>query len=338
MIQISKLFNTSDTPQTYIIAEIGINHEGSFSQCIEMIQSAYESGADGVKLQTIDPEKNYHKKTESYALFKKAQLSLEETKKIFEYCHKLNIEIFTTVGDLKTLSEIESLNPSCYKISSGLLTCTPIIKRMSNKRIPIILSTGMANLNDIENAFNASVETGFDKIAILQCTSIYPAKDDQLVLSNINWLANKFKCLTGFSDHSIGVDNCVFAVASGARIIEKHFTFNDKRESFDHYISLTPPGFKNMVEKIREMEIRLGRTGKEVSKKINDTRNAMCRHLATIKPISKGECFTIENTGFLRFPINVNGLEPSYFEEILGKKTNKDLDIYSLIETGFITK
>ena len=209
---------------------------------------------------------------------------------------------------------------------------------MSNRKIPIILSTGMANLNDIETAFNVSVETGFDKIAILQCTSIYPAKDNQLVLSNINWLANKFNCLSGFSDHSIGIENCVFAVASGAKIIEKHFTFNDKRSSFDHHISLTPSKFKNMVEKIREMEVRIGKAGKEISKKISDTRNAMCRHLAAIKPISKGESFTEENIGFLRFPIDVIGFEPSYFEEILGKKATKNLDVYSLIEKSFISK
>lgn len=326
---IDSIFNPVNTNNCYVIAEIGINHEGSFDTCAKMVAAAASAGADAIKLQTIDPDRNYSPLSESYDLFKKSMLSQEETSNIFRIAKSYHLEAFTTVGDLETLDWIKKLNPACYKISSGLLTCIPIIEEAAKLGKPMLMSTGMAKHSDISAACDTVLGLGNRRMALFQCTSKYPAKNEDLNLSTIGWLRNFFKCPVGFSDHSKGDFASTLAVASGAVMIEKHITFDKKKSGFDHKLSLEPHEFSKMVKSIREVEQILGEPKKDLSPELYKTRLKMSRYLGAISDIKPGALFSKKNIGFLRFPSDINKLFSSEFKNILGKKSSRYIKKHS---------
>ena len=237
--------------KVFIIAEIGINHEGNINKCLKLIKKAKFAGADAVKLQTIDPANNYVSNSKSFEIFNKGILSIEETKKAFNYAKKNKIKIFTTCGDVNTAKWVEKLNPIAWKISSGLIHHIPLISYLSKFKRIMILSTGIAKFEEVGTAVKAVRAKGNNKIVILQCTSNYPVRNENINLSKIRLYKKKYKCEVGFSDHSIGSDAAFLSVAAGATYLEKHFTLNKKSKGFDHKISLGPKEFKNMVHKQR---------------------------------------------------------------------------------------
>ena len=302
-----------------IVAEIGINHEGKINKCLTMIKKAANAGADVVKLQTIDPDKNYVKNSRSYKIFSKGNLTKTETEKAFKYAKKIGIDIFTTCGDIDTANWVKKLNPWAWKISSGLLNHTPLITYLSKFRKTMIISTGVADLFDIKKAIQTIRSTGNNKIITLQCTSNYPTKNENINLNKIKLYKEKFKCDVGFSDHSIGDDAAFLSVGAGSIFLEKHFTLDRSRKGFDHKISLEPTEFKKMVNKIRLAEKMMGLKTFKLTKNIRNIRNQLIRTIVAKRDIKKGETLSINNLAIKRSSNNKNGFSPSMIKKLHGK-------------------
>jgi len=309
--------------KVFIIAEIGINHEGNINKCLKLIKKAKFAGADAVKLQTIDPANNYVSNSKSFEIFNKGILSIEETKKAFNYAKKNKIKIFTTCGDINTAKWVEKLNPIAWKISSGLIHHIPLISYLSKFKRTMILSTGIAKFEEVGTAVKAVRAKGNNKIVILQCTSNYPVRNENINLSKIRLYKKKYKCEVGFSDHSIGSDAAFLSVAAGATYLEKHFTLNKKSKGFDHKISLEPKEFKNMVHKIRLAEKMMGSKNLKLKKNILKIRNTLKRIIVAKKDIKKGDKLSEKNLSIKRGFNSKNSLPPVMINKIIGKKSLK---------------
>ena len=309
--------------KVFIIAEIGINHEGNINKCLKLIKKAKFAGADAIKLQTIDPANNYVSNSKSFEIFNKGILSIEETKKAFNYAKKNKIKIFTTCGDINTAKWVEKLNPIAWKISSGLIHHIPLISYLSKFKRTMILSTGIAKFEEVGTAVKAVRAKGNNKIVILQCTSNYPVRNENINLSKIRLYKKKYKCEVGFSDHSIGSDAAFLSVAAGATYLEKHFTLNKKSKGFDHKISLEPKEFKNMVHKIRLAEKMMGSKNLKLKKNILKIRNTLKRIIVAKKDIKKGDKLSEKNLSIKRGFNSKNSLPPVMINKIIGKKSLK---------------
>jgi N,N'-diacetyllegionaminate synthase len=305
--------------KVYIIAEIGINHEGDVEECRKLIVSAIESGADAVKLQTVNADLNYVPGSESYKTFKGSELTRQETSEMFNFARKNGVDIFTTAGDINTVEWVDKLNPSYWKISSGLLTHIPIVSYIASLGRPLLISTGMANTYDIELAIKSAQSVGNNNISLFQCTSLYPAPFQSLNLSVINWLKDKYGYNVGFSDHSLGDEAAFLSVGAGATLIEKHITFDSNRPGYDHAISLEPDSFKTMVNKIRLAEVMLGSPEKKVSKEVSVVRDNFLRTIVALKSIKKGELFSSNNICVKRAKKGQLSLTPDKYEKIIGR-------------------
>ena len=310
-----------------IIAEIGINHEGDVEKCSRMIKEAAKAGVDAVKLQTIDADANYVIGSDSYKIFKGSELTREETSEMFNLARSKGLEVFTTAGDLDTINWVEELKPSYWKISSGLLTHIPIVRYIASLGRPLLVSTGMATIDDIDLAVEVMKSSGNSDISLFQCTSLYPAPIDSLNLSTISWLKERYNCDVGFSDHSIGSDAAFLSVGAGARLIEKHFSLDNRMPGFDHKISLDSRGMREMIERIRKAEKMMGRPIKYVSEPINKMREKFLRSVVAIDSISKGEIFSKKNIGVRRTLPGEKGSEPKHFDSILGLIAKKDFSV-----------
>lgn len=320
----------------YIIAEIGINHEGDVEQCAKMIEAAAEIGADAVKLQTIDANVNYVVGSESYKVFKGSELTREETANMFNLARENGLDIFTTVGDVGTAEWVEKLKPSCWKISSGLLTHIPIVRHLASLGRPLLISTGMANVDDIDLALETAELAGNKNISLFQCTSLYPAPLDSLNLSTINWLKERYGYDVGFSDHSLGSDAAFLSVGAGATLLEKHFSLDPSLPGFDHKISLNVAGFKEMVGRVRVAEKMMGMMEKEVSEAVKNTRMKYLRSIVATRSILAGQKFSCENIGIKRTMPDNLGLAPKYFESIIGGIATIDIRVnQSIRRTDF---
>lgn len=308
-----------------IIAEIGINHEGDEEECAKMIQEAAKTGADAIKLQTIDPDKNYVKGTESHAIFSKGWLSRDATARMFDLARALGLEVFTTTGDIETLAWVNDLKPAAHKISSGLLTHTPFIAAAAATGRPLLMSTGMAEIEDIDQAVQRGREANAVGIGLFQCTSLYPAPIDTLNLRTIGWLRNRYQLPVGFSDHSEGTGAAPLAVAAGARIIEKHFSLDTQRPGFDHAISLDPSDFGVLVRTVREAESMLGHEQKTMSAPERKKAALMHRCLVATQDIGEGQILTRTNTALKRPHPGQRGLSPNEYDLALGMRAAREL-------------
>jgi sialic acid synthase SpsE len=309
----------------YIIAEIGINHEGDVETCGRMIEAAAEAGANAVKLQTVDAEESYVVGTESYGLYVRAQLSREETTRMFALARNRNVDIFTTAGDCFTLDWVETLQPCAHKISSGLLTHVPLIRQAARYGRPMLVSTGMASVEEIDTAVEAIRDSGNEKITLLQCTSKYPTPPEALQISAIDWMRSRWSVEVGLSDHSQGDDAAFLAVGAGAVVIEKHFSFDPGRPDYDHRISVDVAGLRRVISRVRLAESMMGSAGKEISLDMSNSRKKFMRCLVARKPIVKGERFTVDNLAVKRSLPNLRGLEPVLFDNVIGKSAKRDL-------------
>lgn len=321
-----------------VIAEVGINHEGDAEICARMIEEAVKAGADAIKFQTIDPDRNYQRGTESHRIFSAAVLDRETTARMFRLVRDLGAEPFTTAGDLATLEWVDRLDPAAHKISSGLLTCTPIIAAAAKTGRPLIMSTGMAEVADIELAVATARDAGNRDMALLHCISLYPTPFEKLDLASIGWLSRRYGVAAGFSDHSEGTHAAALAVAAGAVMIEKHFSLDPKRAGFDHGISLEPRQFKQMVQGVREATLARGRPYAEASRGLAGVRNKMSRYLAAIAPISAGERFDESNVGFVRVADQSGVLPASSFDQIRGKRAAKDMAPFTALTEASIVQ
>ncbi len=310
--------------EVFVIAEIGINHEGSVETCVRMIDVAMAAGADAVKLQTIDPDKNYVRGTESHTIFSQACLNQEQTAEVFTYARTCGIACFTTVGDFETLEWINRLEPVAHKISSGLLTHTALIQQAAATGRPIILSTGMSDGTEIGAALVAVA--GQAPAILLQCTSIYPAPEDSINLRAIGWMAERFGVPCGFSDHSLGTDVASMAVAAGAMCIEKHLTLDPSRAGFDHPISLGPQQFAQMVDSIRRTQLILGVAGKPLTGDLRQARERYLRCVVANEPIPAGTPLSVENMAVKRPLPNRRGIAADQYKAVLGRRALVDIE------------
>ena len=312
--------------KTFFIAEIGINHEGNFENCKRMILEAYKSGADAVKLQTIDPDENYAKNTKFYKIFKKSFFNKEQTISLFKYAKNVGIEFFSTIGDVKTLDWFSRLDPPGYKISSGLLNHYHLIKNICRKNKPILVSTGLATIKEVDNVLNYLKLNKINKTALLHCCSLYPAPDLFLNLSTIKFFIDRYPSIPiGYSDHSLNSKSVICSIALGARIIEKHFTLNKKKSSFDHKISCEPKELKNLIEQINNVEKILGTYKKNLSVKERKSRNVMRRYIVAKRNLDKEQVIRINDISFKRLNKKKNAIGAENIEKILGKKLKTNL-------------
>lgn len=307
-----------------VIAEIGINHEGDTDQCSRLIEEAAATGADAIKLQTVDPDENYAPGSPSHKLFSRGYLSPDATANAFRQARSLGMEALTVTG-LRTFDWVERLNPAAYKISSSTLFHYPMLKRAAGTNRALLMSTGMAEISDIDEAIDWVKECGSTYIGLFQCTSIYPAPQDSLDLRTIGFLRDRYGVPTGFSDHSMGIEASVLAVAAGASMIEKHFSLDPSRPEFDHQISLDPSQFGKMVERIREAETMLGTREKRLLPTAIDVSRNMRRYLVASVDIPVGHILTGDDIGIMRLGDGRVGLHSRHFDDLVGTTAKTDI-------------
>ena len=282
-----------------IIAEIGINHMGNLNLCKKMLTESKKAGADYAKLQIINADESYQKGTISYKLFKKSSFNFEQLLKISQFCKRRKIKLFATPGDFHSLKILKNLNFPLVKISSGLNNNYPLIDEAIRLGKHIIVSTGMLTREEIDTLY-AYLKSKTNNFSLLKCTSVYPAKDENLNLSAIKSFDKKYKCLVGYSDHTKDDLAVLTAVANGAKIIEKHFTLDNKLKGYDHKISLEPEAFKNMVIKIRRIEKIMGVKNFSLSKKEQLNAKKSHRVIFVKKSKLKNEAIKINEVFFMR--------------------------------------
>lgn len=317
--------------KTYIIAEISANHNGSLNAALEMIRLAKDCGADAIKIQTytadtmtIDCDSDYFRISGGtlwdgatlYKLYQQAYTPWEWHDAIFAEARRIGIDCFSTPFDETAVDFLEQFNPPCHKIASFELTHHPLLKKVALTSRPVILSTGMATLQEIATAVDILRENGCKDLSLLKCTSSYPAPPEEANLARIAHMAQTFQCQAGISDHTMGLAVPVAAVALGAKIIEKHFCRSRHEPGPDSAFSMEPAEFKDMVEAVRIAEKSIGkvtydRTDKEISSLVF-RRSLFCQC-----DIPAGDPISMENIKVVR---PAHGLPPRDLERILGRR------------------
>ena len=323
--------------KTFIIAELSANHGGDINIAIETIRAAKRIGADAIKIQTYTADtitldsKNEHFKINQdthwdgqflYDLYKKASLPWEWHQKLFEVAKEEGIICFSSPFDHTAVDLLEELNCPIYKIASFEITDIPLIEYVASKGKPIIISTGIAEIKDIELAIEACKKMGNDQITILKCTSAYPAEPEDANLLTIQDIKTRFNVESGLSDHTMGIEGPVVAVALGAKVIEKHFILNKSIGGPDAHFSLDEKEFKDMIDAVRRAELMIGKVDYQMTDKKKKSRH-FSRSLFITKDVKKGDILTKENVRSVRPGI---GLHPKFYNEILGKSFNSDYE------------
>ena len=316
---------------SYIIAEISASHRQQFDEAIRLIEAAKEAGADAVKLQTYTPDTLTIKcnapefrisggtlwdgKT-FYDLYSEAYMPWEWQPKLKEMADNLGIDLFSTPYDKTAVDFLEGMGVPAYKVASFEIVDIPLIEYIASKGKPIIISTGMTTPAEIDEAIKAARRGGASQVALLKCTSAYPASPEEMNLRTIPDMARKFGVPVGLSDHTLGIAVPVAAVALGACIIERHFTLSRGTPSPDSAFSLEPDEFKTMVEAVRTAEKALGQISYKVSEQEAKSR-VFRRSLFVVRDVKKGEIFTEENVRSIRPGY---GLPPRHLKDVLGRR------------------
>ena len=307
--------NIGEKHEPFIIAEVGINHNGDIELAKKTILKAKECGASAVKLQTFRAKTLCLKAAPYYNLFEKCELSESQIKELNDFCKKMNINIFSAVFDEWAINLWSNLNTIAIKIASGDITHIPLLKHAASKGFPMIVSTGGANDLEIKNAVKAikSVNNNLP-ISLLHCISNYPTNISDLNLNCIREMKENYKIPVGFSDHTIGINASISAVAIGADLIEKHFTLDKNLEGPDHELSSDPKEFKELVEGIRIAFKAKGNDRKKVVEH-KESINAMRRSITSSMDIAKGTKIE-KNMLVIRRP--GDGIQPIDIEKIIG--------------------
>lgn len=330
-------FNTMFIDKTYIIAEMSANHAGSIERAKEIIHAAKESGADCIKIQTytadtmtIDCNNKYFniengtwKGENLYKLYQKAYTPWEWQAELKEEAKKVSIDFLSTPFDKTSVDFLEEIGIEFYKIASFELVDIPLIKYVASKNKPVIISTGMGSLEEIEEAVETVYSQDNRELALLKCSSAYPAITDDMNLAVIKDMKERFKIPVGLSDHSLGSLGAVGAVAMGASIIEKHICMSRKIENPDSSFSMEPDEFKQMVKDIRNIERAVGKVSYGPSKQEEESIKVR-RSIFAVRDIKKGEKLTDENIRVIRPGY---GMKPKYYNDILGKEPLHDIQM-----------
>lgn len=334
---------------TFIIAEMSANHQQSFEKAVEIIKAAKKAGADAIKLQTYTPDtitldcdNEYFQikqgtiwdGTTLHKLYQKAYTPWEWQPKLKKIAEELGLVCFSSPFDNTAVDFLEDMKVQAYKIASFEITDIPFIEYIAAKGKPIIMSTGIATLADIEDAVNACKRVGNNQIALLKCTSSYPAPVEESNLKTIANIEETFNVIAGLSDHTLGTAVSVAAVALGAKIIEKHFTLSREEDGPDSAFSMEPCEFKRMVEDIRVVEKAIGKVSYNLTEKQRRSREHS-RSLFVVKDIKVGETFTEENVKSIRPGF---GMKTKYIKDIIGKRATVDLKHGTPMEWKFLER
>lgn len=346
VIKIKDRFIGEDQP-VFIVAELSANHNQIFDIAVKTIKAMKEAGADAVKLQTYTPDtitidcsNEYFQIKQGtlwdgktlYQLYQEAYTPWEWQPKLKELAEEIGMICFSTPFDNTAVDFLEKMNVPAYKVASFEITDIPLIEYIASKGKPVIMSTGIATFSDIEEAVAACRKAGNSQIALLKCTSAYPAPFEEMNLRTIPNLAETFKTIAGVSDHTLGITASVTAAALGAKIIEKHFILDRKLGGPDAEFSLQPDEFKAMVNAVREAEKVLGRVSYELTEKTKKSRE-FSRSLFVVRDIKAGEEITRENIKSIR---PAYGLHPRYLEDVLGKKARINIKKGTPLDWGLL--
>ncbi len=323
--------------KVFIIAEAGVNHNGSVELAKKLIDAAVISGADAVKFQTFKAEKlvsknagkaEYQKqttnKTESqFDMIKKLELDLDTHKELISYCKTKNIMFLSTPFDHDSIDLLNNLGIEIFKIPSGEITNLPYLRHIGKLNKKIILSTGMTDIGEIEDALDVLIEAGTKKenITVLHANTMYPTPMEDVNLKAMVTIGNTFDIAFGYSDHTLGIEVDIAAVAMGACCIEKHFTLDCTMEGPDHKASLEPDELKDMVKAIRNIELALGSSVKKPSKSEIPNMQIARKSIVAKSDIKKGDILSEENITIKR---PGNGINPMRWDEIVGSVALKD--------------
>lgn len=320
----------------FIVAELSANHLRNFDLALKTIEAAKEAGADAIKLQTYTPDtitidaKNEYFMIKGstlwdgkylYDLYKEAYTPWEWHPKLFEFAKSLGLVCFSTPFDKSAVDFLEELGTPVYKIASFEITDIPLIEYIASKGKPVIISTGIATLADIEEALRACHRMGNGQVILLKCVSEYPTPFEHANLRTIPNMKETFGVPIGLSDHTLGISVPIAAVALGAVLIEKHFILDRSLGGPDSAFSLEPEEFKRMVQAVREVEKALGKVSYELTEKQLEMRS-FSRSLFVVEDVKAGEVFTEKNVRSIRPGY---GLHPKYLKEVLGKRARRDI-------------
>ncbi len=331
--------------KTLVIAEAGVNHNGDLDMALRLIEEAASAGADLVKFQTFSAERlstkyaakaDYQKiNTDSsesqYDMLRKLELTEEMHEKLIEHCIKCEIGFLSTGFDIQSIDFLDSLGLDLFKIPSGEITNLPYLRHIARYRKQVIISTGMSTLDEIGAALNVLTENGMkrDQITVLHCNTEYPTPVSDVNLRAMCSIRDTFDVDVGYSDHTLGIEVAIAAVALGASVIEKHFTLDRQLPGPDQKVSLEPAELKQMISSIRNIEKALGDGVKRPGVGELKNRAIARKSLVAAQDISKGEIFNEENIVVKR---PGNGLSPMMWDEVIGKKASRDFIYDELIE------
>ena len=320
-----------------IIAEMSGNHNGSLKKALDIVREASKAGADAIKLQTytaetitlnsksrdfiIHDKKSLWKKERLYNLYKKAHTPWSWHKKIYDLAKKLNLVCFSSPFDETAVDFLQKLNTPFYKIASFEITHLPLIKKVALTKKPMIISTGLANKNEIKEAITTAKKYGCPKVVLLKCTSAYPADIADTNILTIKDLKKSFKCEVGFSDHTLGIGASLAAISNGAKIIEKHFTISKRDKGVDSAFSMDVRELSLLVAEAKRAYLSLGKVNYELSKSEKKSK-IFRRSIYAKRNIEKGEIFTSHNVKVVRPSY---GLSPKYYFKLLGKKSKRQI-------------
>ena len=330
-----------DDDRVLVIAEAGVNHNGKIENALRLVEVAAEAGADIVKFQTFTAESlvaNDDQKNQldsgvetQYAMLKKLQLERAHHLELLDHCNKCRIEFLSTPFDLDSIKYLAGLDLNYFKVPSGEITNLPYLRLIGAYGKPIILSTGMADESEIETALNIVEASGTqrEKITILHCNTAYPTPMKDVNLKAMISLREKFGVVVGYSDHTLGIEIPVAAVALGARVIEKHLTLDRNLPGPDHLSSLMPNEFAQMTKAIRNIETALGDGIKQVSPSERENRLKVRKSIVASKVIKVGEEYSLGNLTTKR---PGKGLSPMCWDQVIGRRAERDYQKDELID------
>lgn len=321
--------------KVFIIAEAGVNHNGKVDLAFKLCDAAKEAGVDAIKFQTWKTEKlltrssqmadyqieNIGKAMSQFEMIKQLEISYDDFIKIKGYCDSIGLKFLSTPDESDSLEFLLNLGIDIIKVGSGEISNTPYLREIGSKRKDVILSTGMSYLEDVERAYNELINSGAKSVALLHCTTNYPCPMDEVNLNAMLTLRDTFKVRVGYSDHTMGIEVPIAAVALGAEIIEKHFTLDKLMEGPDHKASLDPIELKQMVVAIRNIENALGDGIKKPNPSELKIKTIVQKSIVAKAKIVKGDVFTSDNLTTKR---SDKGISALYWDEFIGKKSNKD--------------
>lgn len=322
----------------YIIAEAGVNHNGKLDLALKLCDAAKEAGVDAVKFQTWKTEnivtaqarqaayqtENTGKEGSQYDMLKNLELSYDHFRTIQNYCKKIGIDFLSTPDEEESLEFLVSLGLPFIKVGSGEVTNIPYLRKIGACKMPVILSTGMSNIGQVATAYDTLLQAGAKEVSLLHCTTNYPCPMDEVNLKAMLTLREAFKCHVGYSDHTMGTEVPVAAVALGAEIIEKHFTLDRTMEGPDHKASLEPAELKLMVKQIRNIEAALGDGVKRPNKSEAENAKVVQKSILARVPIKKGEVLSEENLVAKRAGAGISSV---HWDVVVGTKALQDYDI-----------